>query len=178
MAAIIPLLISSLLLDLAIYHFQESIASHSHPCTSQNTFCWALFLLSVVLEGRKNKTKPKPNGLLNVWPGQRFTGEHLCKMKLKTQKLRSPVWKNAGGKQSPFVSVDYPGVKLWISTERWERGGPALAVREVGTAPEEPVKFPQLPPPKSPALGYRWLESSACLLTHAHIQIKVLLIPI
>ena len=41
--------------DLAkfISHLQEGAASHSHPCTFWNSFCWPVCLLAVLLEGRK-----------------------------------------------------------------------------------------------------------------------------
>ena len=62
------LLILNLLLDLCclssisvwkglakfISHLQESAASHSQPCTFWNSFCWAVCLLAVLLEGKTN----------------------------------------------------------------------------------------------------------------------------
>ena len=96
----------------------------------------------------------------------------------KSRKSVVQFEKKAAEKQNLIYSLDHTGAPRWISVQRFGQGRPALAVREAGSAPEEHVRFPPLPPPASPALCYGLLEGGARSLTRAHIHIKVLFIPI
>lgn len=96
----------------------------------------------------------------------------------KSRKSVVQFEQNAAEKQNLIYSLDHTEATWRIFVQCFEQGRSALATREVGSAPEEPVQPALLPPRKSPVLHYGSLQRGTHLLTHAHIQIKVLFKPI